>query len=421
MKCIRVVSLIIILALAHSVSAYNPPDGPNIYNANINIPKSHGTIAIKALGVLRGDGKGAVADFYQSHIQQLLDGTRQADTAGGAISLGPKSVDKNSFTHFYNPLTQKGFVLDFGEFNVIKNVISLFSLAPYTVFTLKGPHPAMTDMADWYYARAVKAMRQGNKAQAITYLGYVIHYISDATVPQHVCDEGAQKPGSMHVEYEDYCDTVLNSINHATFGGVYKPNDWTPGQILADAACFGKDYISQAKDRAKFNIAASALIPLAERYSAGILDRFYRLWQSENFKVVVLTIDRVKAVKYSKSWKNIDYPDEADFYAYVTIAGKNYETGVVDGANDMYPNSLIPYAWFFPKWISSAPTSIQIKIAIWDDDGVTGDDKAYICPKSGEKELWINYNLSNGSVSGDTSAPGGTVTSVNTKGNHDGD
>jgi len=84
---------------------------------------------------------------------------------------------------------------------------------------------------------------------------------------------------------------------------------------------------------------------------------------------------------------------------------------------------LIPYAWVFPKWISGTKAKAEVKVAIWDDDGITGDDKAYICPKKNEKELWMDYDLATGAVSKDTSASASSTspaitTSVHTKGNH---
>jgi len=212
---LTVASLVLVCVLP--VMGYNPPGSGN----PMSDPKTHGTIAIKAMGVLRGDGRGHIADFYQPELVSLVRGTREADVGGGSFSIVGQRIDKNSFTHFYNPSTGKGFVLDLGEFNVIKNCLSFLSLAPWKYFTLKDPFPSMADMADWYYAKAVLEMRSGNKAKAFEYLGYVLHYISDATVPQHVSDEGAQKPGSQHVEYENACDTIAcgNGFPHATSGG----------------------------------------------------------------------------------------------------------------------------------------------------------------------------------------------------------
>lgn len=310
-------------------------------------------------------------------------------------------------------------MLNFGEYDSIKSAISFLSLAPWKYCTLKGPHPSMADMADWYYAKAVKSVRAGNTADAMTNLGYVLHYVSDATVPQHVADEGAQ-----HQEYENYCDNAIKVSNfpHAGSGGMYKPDSWSPGQYVKNAASYSKPLLSKAKNSSQFGSACAPMVPLAERYCAGILDRFYRLRLSEQFSVVVVKIDRVKAWGYYRPWKDLDNPDDADFYAYVTIDGRQYNTGVVDGTDNMYPQTILPYCWFFPKWLSGSVTNPQIKIAIWDDDGVTGDDKAYICPKKGEKELWINYKLSTGAVTGDkTASRSGTKTSVYTKGNHDGD
>ena len=420
--CIAVFALFALAVMP--TFGYNPPNGPNNMTANVSQPNTHGLAALKALDVLQGDGRAAVKAFYAPHVQYLLNGTRQADTGGGEFSVAGQAIPKNSFTHFYNPATGKGFVLDFGEYNSIKSFVSFLSLAPWKYLTLKGPHPSMADMADWYYAQAVRAIRQGNTAQAMTYLGYVLHYVSDATVPQHVADEGAQKPGSQHVEYENYCDNVtkITGFPHAANGGMYKPDSWTPSQYVKDAASYSKPLLSKAKSPSQFAQACNPMVPLAEKYCAGILDRFYRLRNSEQFSVVVVTIDRVKAVSYWIKSKELDYPDDADFYAYVTIDGRQYDTGVVDGTDDMSPQTILPYVWVFPKWISATSGTKQIKFAVWDDDGITGDDKAYICPKSGEKELWINYNLATGAVTGDTSAnKSGTKTSVHTKGNHDGD
>jgi len=397
--------------------AYNPPTSSS---SPASSPKTHGIIALKALDVLQADGKSAARSFYSSNLNDLLRGTREADTGGGSFSVAGSSVDKNSFTHFHNPLTGKGFVLSLGEYNGVIGAISYLSLAPWKYFTMKGPHPSMADMADWYYAQAVQQMRSGNKGKALEYLGYVLHYASDATVPQHVTDEGAQKPGSQHVEYENACDqyTANSAFPHATFGGTYRAVSFTPGNYIIDAANFADDYLSKAKNPSQFGLAANAMIPLAERYCAALLDRFFNNWQNENFKVVVVTIDRLKAKTYMIPGRSLDSPDQADLYAYVTVDGRQYDTGVVDGCDDMSPNSFIPYAWVFPKWISGK-SSVQIKFAVWDDDGVTGDDKAYICPKSGEKELWINYDLNSGAISGDTSASAsGNTTSGHTSGNH---
>lgn len=416
-----VLSLLIIMLIAEPARPYNPPTGPDDMTANMDDPKTHGIIVLESLNVLAGDKRKAAADFYEPYRQQLLDGVRQADTSGGEFTIAGQAVPKNSFTHFYNPSTDKGFILDLGEFNFIKNAISLMSLAPWEYMTLKGPHPSMADMADWYYAQAVKSMRGGSPGQAMTYLGYVLHYVSDTTVPQHVTDEGAQKPGSKHVEYEDYCDILAaeNAFPHAASGGFYKPDSWTPGDYVKDAANYARPVLAKAKDSNQFRAAGTPMIVNAEKYCAGVLDRFHRMWQNEQFSVVVVTIDRVKAVSYSNRTRMLDFPDQADFYAHVNIDGRRYETGVVDGANDMRPNVLVPYAWVFPKWIDATSGKKRIEVAIWDDDGLSSDDQAYISPVEGSKELRIEYDLSTGEVTGDTGASrSGSETSVHARGNH---
>lgn len=403
--------------LASPGACYNPPgSGDPVAN-----PNAHGKIALKALDVLHNDGKTNVEAFFNTHIYNLVKGTREADTGGGEFTIAGQAVPKNSFTHFYNPATGKGFVLDMGEYNCIKNGLSFLSLIPWKYCTLKGPHPSMSDMADYYYAKAVREMKANNKAMAMEYLGYVLHYVSDATVPQHVCDEGAQKPGSNHVNYENACDTyaLSPSFPHANSGGSYRGVDWTPGRYVRDVASYSRPLLSKAKDPSQYYSAASQMIPLAERYCAGVLNRFYLNWNTEQFRMVAVKVERIKAIDYWIPSRDLDNPDDADFYAYVKIDGKTYETSIVDGTDDMSPNTLVPYAWFFPKWISGNPSSIRIEIAVWDDDGITGDDKAYICPKKNEKELWIDYNLSTGAVSRDTSATAsGSITSVYARGNH---
>ena len=416
---VRFITLTALTTLLSSATfAYNAPTSST---DPLRDPRAHGIVALKALTVLQGDGKDDAKAFHDTHLQQLLKGTREADTGGGEFSLAGHRIPKNSFTHFYNPSTGKGFVLDFGKYNWLKNFVSYLSLAPWEYFTLKGPHPSMADMADWYYAKAVQAMRAGNKGQALEYLGYVLHYVADATVPQHVADEGAQKPGSKHQEYEDFCDTqvVLGDFPHAALGGEYRPDATIPSDYVKGAAVLTRPLLSKAMNPSQYVLACRDLIPVAEKCCAGILDRFFRLWQSEQFRVAVVTIDRVRAKTYYIPGRSLDCPDQADLYAHVTIDGRRYDTGAVDGRDDMRPNALIPHAWVFPKWISGGRSSVPIRIAIWDDDGVTADDQAYISPKKNKKELEINYNLHTGNVTGDTSADAsGGRTSVHTKGNH---
>ncbi len=411
--------------------AYNPPDGLNksTITADPSKPKGHGTMGLKALDVLQGDGYNDIYSFYNSYRQQILDGEMQPDTFGTPFKVSVPYVyttpelPGSSFSHFHNPATGKGFVLDFSKYNFALDASKFFSIGPWELYTMSGPQPSSTDMADWAYAEAVEQMRKGNTAAAITKIGWVLHYIQDTTVPQHATDEGAQKPGSMHVAYEEAVDTYLSRIAHATRGGVYN-DTWRPGQFVEEAAKRSSPLVAMAKDATTFEQVARQMVPVAEQLSAGLLARFYRQWRSENFSVVVLTVERVKAIPGTNSWGwrypayDVDYPDQADFFPKVTVETKNYTASTIDGGDDITPNKLLPFSWVFPKWINNRTATVPIKLEIWDKDGVTKDDLVDVSPNSSSRLLNFSY-LADGQIQGDINAFGNvSKTSVTTQGDN---
>ena len=395
---------------------YKPPAGPrsnpnNQFVANLEEPHAHGTIALKAIDVLRGDGQAEMADFFHQFRQELLNGVRQADEAGAWVVLG-KNIPRNTFSHFYNPATRKGFVLHLDELGIIRALLTpVFSVAAWQLNTLKGPHPASPDMCDWAYAEAVQAMRQNNTRRAIEKLGWAIHYVADGTVPQHATDEGLQKPGSHHAQYEAACDDMLPRIPHAVSGGVYMDHK-RPGEFVEHACGLSAPLLPLAKNSRTYEQAARSMIPLAERLTAGLLARFFRRWKSEQFTVVVARIDSVEALpgyrilfgkKIADLTRNIDSPDEADFYANVMIDGREYATGIIDGENEIRPNSFVPFCWVFPRWTTRTGT-VQVRVRLHDDDTLTSDDHIDITPTSATRDLVLTYNLGNGVISGHRSA-----------------
>ena len=401
------------LVFALQAFGYVPPDGPNGVTANLNAPHGHGTIILQALAILAGDSHADEYAFYNTYRQQLLDGARKADEGEGAMTipvLGTE-VSHKSYSHFYNPATGQGFQLHLPGMGTA----SLGSLAPWKYFTLKGPHTAGTDMTDWLYAQAVQEMRAGNVNAALTDLGEALHLLADCTVPQHATDQGAERPFSHHVEYEAAVDAMLGQLPKPTSGGLYHL-DWRPDGFTAYAAQSSAPYLEQAKstDTATNKLAAQAMVPLAERLSAGLLDRFFQTWSTEDFSVAVLTISHVKAipgyrtvlgVKVRDTSLDLDSPDEADFYAKVWVNNREYDTGVVDGADDMYPNILSYYDWVFPNWVSGQSSAIPLKIQIWDQDTVTADDHADINSAAGNPDLSLTYNLGTNALTGDLTAP----------------
>ncbi len=105
-------------------------------------------------------------------------------------------------------------------------------------------------MADWAYAQAVDAMRAGKVKEAMTHLGWALHYIADLTVPQHATDEQAAKPGSNHVAFENECDIFIAKVGfpHATSDGVYNA-EWRPGQFGMYAAASRQPALGTQKTR----------------------------------------------------------------------------------------------------------------------------------------------------------------------------
>ncbi|MBD2498914.1 hypothetical protein [Nostoc sp. FACHB-280] len=427
---ILITSIFIFCSPLQKAWAYNPPVGFNGSTtvADISQPRGHGTMGLKAIDVLRGDGLSTIANFFNTYRQEILNGELQPDTFGTPFAVSVPGVyttpplPGSSFSHFYNPATGKGLVLDFGKYNFAVDAAQFVSLGSWELYTLTGPQPGSNDMADWAYAQAVDEMRKGNTAKAVTWMGWVLHYVQDVTVPQHATDEGAQKPGSMHTEYENAVDTYLNSLPHATQGGIYR-NDWRPGQYIEEAARRSTPLLSLAKNSATFYNSAQQMVPLAEQLGAGLLKRFYELWQSENFSVVILTIERVKAINTSWVWYYVDYPDQADFYPNITIGNstlgsKAYGGSSIDGGDDVYPNKLLPFSWVFPKWINNRIATVPFDIKIYDEDGVTQDDYVDISPSSSRRNLLINYNA-NGQITGDVSVSGTvTKTSFNVTGDN---
>lgn len=380
---------------------YNPPDGPDNYTADLGALRAHGTVIAKALDVLEGDGFQPTADYYRPYLQQLANGVRQADYSNGSITISGiniTSVSVNSFAHFYNPITGKGLVMD-------SSLLSVGGWLDWQVHTLKGPHPGANDMADWAYAQAVLADRDGDTAAAMTYLGWALHYLGDMSVPQHVTDQDGLKSGSQHVEYEDAVDGFLVSIPHAHQGGEYDDSR-TAGQTMEQVAGISRDWLWSAQN--DFQAAANVCVPLAERYSAGLLRKFHNTRLSEGLRHINLTIDRVKAVDYG-FWDNLtkklDYGvgGQADFYTRVRVDGKYFdlEPGYVQGCDDMRPNSSLPWAWFFPRRVTGSD-DVPFNIEIWDDDNVVtgGDDHAYISLRSGVQDLDFTYNVRTGALGG---------------------
>ncbi|MGQ9622915.1 MAG: zinc dependent phospholipase C family protein, partial [Candidatus Caldatribacteriaceae bacterium] len=317
------------------------------------------------------------------------------------------TLGQNYFSHFHEASTGKGFYP-----TPVHSAIEGISF-DWKVSTMRGPHASGADMCNYYYARAVEELRGGAVKQAMEYLGYALHILADLTVPHHARNVGAHQdrlgetPGgrkTTHGVYEDAVDEALhqNQIPHATFGGIYHL-DWTPGEYAVYAASQSVPHLGAIKCQdsgpANFLSVARIMVPLAERLSARLLRRFFEKWKDEAFSVVVLRIDRVKAL--GSGMKALDSPDEADFYIKVRLGTRQFpESGVIEGEDDVEPNILSEYNWFYPLWVANRTSTVPVEISLWDQDAATGDDHAEIDPGGGA-DLDFNLNLTGRVVEGD--------------------
>ena len=435
----RLAAAAIILCPVASV-AYNPPGGdtPSVaatkpdfnetqrsFDGGFREPNTHGIILLRGIDILAGDGHQPISDFLWKYRRELMNGMRQADEQAGYFQVGltvipgiwepkiGKPIPLDTNCHFYNPATGIGLQLLFNNFDFAVDLARSLSIARWEFMTMLGPHAAATDMCNWAYARAVDSMRRGQTGEAMTWLGWALHYLGDVTVPQHSSDYAATRPGANHTEYETACDGFIREglINHPAKGGIYNTG-WRPDQFVDYAARQSTPLINSAKDEQLWDTAARQMIPLAERLSAGLMHRFMSLWRNEQFTVVVVTVEQARALSGYRHviagavrdpTRDVDTESEADFYARVGIDGRVFQSGAVDGGDAINPNKLSIHNWFFAKWVSGRRSEVPISVALYDKDGGLngGDDHCDVNAMGNKKTLDFIYSLQDSRVSGD--------------------
>ena len=431
-----------LLACSGIARAYNPPGGDNpsvaatkpdfnetarTFDGGFREPNTHGVILLRGIDILAGDGHQAISDYLWRYRRDLMNGMRQADEIAGYFQVGAtiipgiwepkigKPIPLDTNCHFYNAATGLGLQLLFNDFNFAVDLARALSIARWEFMTMLGPHAAATDMCNWAYARAVDAMRRGQTREAMTWLGWALHYLGDVTVPQHSTDYAATRPGANHTEYENACDGFIRDglVTHPTKGGIYNTG-WRPDQFVDYAARQSAPLINSAKVEQLWDTSARQMIPLAERLSAGLMHRFMALWRNEQFTVVVATVERARALSGYRHviagavrdpTRDVDTEGEADFYARVGIDGRVFQSGVVDGGDDINPNKLSVHNWFFAKWISGRRTEVPMSVSLYDKDGGLngGDDHCDINGMGNKKTLDFTYSLSDSRIRGDIS------------------
>ena len=260
-RCGAVVGLlfcILVLLLSSIASGYRPPNVKsnnqnNNNNNNNNVGQEtkeatthrfldsnnvHVVATQWALDLLEADGQSIEAHAtLKKNFEVLVKGLREAETSGGEFSLKTRgntdgsdesdaySYHRNVFGHFVDATTQEGEAdrhsnsqgLELSDEAIDEEALSkVLPVAgiketndneannsnkndKWKLDAARGPNIALTDLIDWHYALAVEHMKQGEIQEAVLNLGYVAHFVQDATVPQRG-KRRKKKKKNMHFE-----------------------------------------------------------------------------------------------------------------------------------------------------------------------------------------------------------------------------
>jgi len=183
----------------------------------------------QALLILKNDGAAHYTRNLSKYIELLNKGVLWADKGW------------KNFSHYFDPVVCQGF----------------------------GLWPDARVEFNIFFKKALTNYKRGNKLKYYFYLGAALHIIQDLCVPHHAMCAAF----SGHKEYEDW---VLNNYNDFAVktGGIYhdflNPSDW-----LLFNAKFSRHYFPYVSNinisHSSYKFATSALLPLAQRSTAGFL------------------------------------------------------------------------------------------------------------------------------------------------------
>lgn len=451
----RLAPAVALLLLAGSAAAWFPPD-EDLEGA----PNVHGVILLRAIEVLRADGYTRAADLFTRYRRSLLQGVRDADKGLGfleedvlmealdrkVLAKRPRNIwerlwkDRRPrvaavvdravpfgipvapFTHFYNPRTGKGLHMRLGahhgyDLDAALPLLARFTVIPWEWATLYGPHMASVARVEWDYALAVDAMRAAAEAPldlvaesepvdrqptpaleaAMTHLGRALHFAGDATVPPHADDDGSQDPASKHMDFERRAEALVREPDfpHAASGALEVAGG--PGDMVRLGADRAVPWIEAAQGAgATRDQAIRAMVPLAERLTAGLMLRFLRLWRSEARPVVGVKVEDLERLR------GHDWTSKEDFVARLAVGNSRFETGVLSGADRIRPQVYLPDAWFHVAPVP-AGERVTVEVSLEEDDN--GDRTAVdIVPGAAGPALRLQVDPDTGEVSG----PGAT-------------
>ncbi|MCR4393317.1 MAG: hypothetical protein NUV31_02980, partial [Dehalococcoidales bacterium] len=391
---------------------------------------AHALILRQAIQILYNDGYNhiAAAAGATANLEAMLEGIKQADDEYGRILLEILGIDTANWnaagnTHYYNPEAhpaQSGLkigLLHGPDTTIYLGYLGLInirtSLVPgdgdsNRVFALRGPQPSADRLADWYYAKAVKAMREGNTYDAYLNLGKAIHMVQDLTVPHHAAD--SYGICDLHQEYENTADPVMERRSYiatTAYPGDPSRTTYLPDLLASDFARSaaansrgGLDDITRwwgwAHDReSAYGDVYSVLLPLAQQLTAGLLYKFHQNWQTEPYSAIKLTVHRAAA---------LDDPDDigdAELFVSLTMVDpdkpdwryEDFITGYFGDEDEVRPGAYLGYdVWTFPYTSGAVKNSevVEMVLGLWDDD----DIDAWTTSVSGWPNSWYQpHNL----------------------------
>src|SRR5436190_5768689 len=142
----------------------------------------------------------------------------------------------------------------------------------------------------------------------------------------------------------------------------------------------------------------SAALALALAF-AGLI--FFARTEQANAAPVNVTVTVLRFIEVQNPDPQIGQGCCGDYYASVNINGAGFEdSGSIDDKADVSPY------WRFTKSVDDSLGTIPIKIRIWDADSLAAapDDIMDINPTDGVQTLTVNFDLHNGTWSGDVPA-----------------
>lgn len=192
---------------------------------------THLFINNQALTILQNDGYLKCLSYIKTNINYLNKGTLWADRGW------------KCFAHYYNPETGEGL----------------------------NPWPNAIDECAHYFRRALYFWQKKRHGKSFFLLGAAAHLVQDLCVPHHarcIAFNGHQK-------FEKWA--MVNMLKYKTDRrGMYDVKDIT--EILKHNASISSKFydLVAREDEGNYNLAATFLLPMAQRATAGLFYLFMR-------------------------------------------------------------------------------------------------------------------------------------------------